>query len=92
MITNADAEIGFGRGGALDAAFIRAEAWRLPVEEVHELLRDHGSTRPDLAMKNYIDEGHWFRHDKGAGDYVATDKLKDLVAKRFLRARDAERA
>lgn len=75
-------------GGAIDEAFILAPDWRLPVEAVHSIGRSNGLERPDVAMRGYHDGG-WF--DEVDGYYVATDKLKKLVAKRYLEARKAER-
>ena len=75
-------------GGAIDEAFILAPDWRLPIETVHAIGRANGLERPDTSMRGYHDGG-WF--DKDNGEYVATDKLKRLVARRYLEARAAER-
>ena len=76
-------------GGALDEAFVQAPDWRLPVDDVHAILRAHGKVRPDVSMRGYH-EGGWY--DEVDGHYVATPKLKALVAKRYGAARKAERA
>lgn len=75
--------------GALDAALVRADAWRLPIEEVHEIMRANGSPDPGAAMRRYIDEGGWYAEEDGC--YVATPKARDYIATMFLAGRAAAR-
>jgi hypothetical protein len=75
--------------GELDAALIRADAWRVPFDEAHAILRANGSADPESAMRRYIDDGGWYAEEDGC--YVATAKARDYIATMFLAGRAANR-
>lgn len=89
MTTPADPGSPLDPAGALDAALVRADAWRIPIDEAHAILSANGSADPLAAMRRYIDEGGWYAEEDGC--YVATAKAKDYIATMFLAGRAATR-
>lgn len=75
--------------GELDAALVRADAWRIPMDEALAILRANGSPDPEGTMRRYIDEGGWYADEDGF--CVATPKARDYIATTFLVGRAATR-
>lgn len=89
METKSGLEQGKDPAGALDAALILADGWRVPIEVAHDILRANGRTDPEAAMRSYIDDGGWYAEEHG--HYAATRKAREYIAAMFLAGRAASR-
>ena len=87
MTTDSDLARANDPAGALDAALILADGWRVPIDAAHDILRANGRTDPEAAMRAYIEDGGWYTEEDG--HYAATRKAREYIAEMFLAGRAA---
>ena len=89
MGTNSGLVQGTDPAGALDAALILTDGWRVPIDVAHDILRANGRTDPEAAMRAYIEDGGWYTEEDG--HYAATRKAREYIVAMFLAGRAASR-